>query len=177
MGNFNRFWLIHIHPCDRQTDGRTDRWPIAYSALCCRALKMGQDSTNHQRNDWLSMVLRLHQHNIGYTADVTKEMRWWNCTDPLQFRPQSHYCWKCCRLMFNVVFISYIFLPGSQSPITEHLQTAQTAKVLHINKNVVVGLFLRSNPDVYCIGFNACVPIMLLFSMPKQKIHELKINN
>jgi len=36
--NFNRFWLIH--PCDRQRDRRTRGQAIAYSALCCRALKI-----------------------------------------------------------------------------------------------------------------------------------------
>jgi len=38
--NFNRFRLIH--PCDAQTDGRTDGRAIAYTRyrnriLCCRA--------------------------------------------------------------------------------------------------------------------------------------------
>ena len=41
--NFNRLWLIH--PCEGQTDRRTDggtdgRWHIARYSICCRALKI-----------------------------------------------------------------------------------------------------------------------------------------
>ena len=41
----------------------------AYTINKKKSAPQGKSWTPSHRFDWLSMVLRLHQHNIGYTAD------------------------------------------------------------------------------------------------------------
>jgi len=58
--NFSRF--RPIHPWDRQTDGQTDGWAIAYGAIriyaiCCRARK----TNSGHGNSFLGSVYRTHR--------------------------------------------------------------------------------------------------------------------
>jgi len=43
--------------------------PTRYRLYGRRFLQVKRPNQQYQSTDWLSMVLRLRQHNIGYTAD------------------------------------------------------------------------------------------------------------
>jgi len=47
--------------------------PTQYRLYGRQFLQVKRPNQQYQSTDWLSMVLRLRQHNIGYTAKVLKE--------------------------------------------------------------------------------------------------------
>jgi len=86
--NINRLWLIH--PCDRQTDRRTDgRWHIARYSRCCRALKRNRR--------------KLYSPNVGFcirgVAVIT--MLWISRS---RYSTASLTCWKT----WVVGYVKYI---------------------------------------------------------------------
>ena len=118
---------------------QTDRlWHLPFVQLLCAL----ESSLNHGLIDWLSMVLRLRQHNIGYTADG-----FYRSDDPTN-QPWDRMTSGQYSLLRFMTGSTMYKLPSNSATnicvlVFQHLlQTVMHQSVAHLNKHHITGYML-----------------------------------